>query len=65
MPMLDTLKPALDLGASLSATIQVVLVIVSLWLVLRQLRQNAELAWAANAQALVEMASPCASPSKV
>lgn len=53
MPMLNTLKPALDLGAAL------------LWLVLRQLHQNAELARVANAQALVEMASSCASPSKV
>lgn len=57
MSTLDTLKPVLEACAALSAIIQVVLVIVSLWLVLRQLRQNTELARAANAQALVEHAA--------
>lgn len=53
----DTLKSALELGATVSTIIQAVFVVVSLYLVVKQLRQNTDLAKAANAQALVEHAA--------
>jgi len=53
----DTLKCALELGAAVSTIIQAVFVVVSLYLVVKQLRQNTSLAKAANAQALVEHAA--------
>lgn len=57
MPFFDPLKLTLEQGAALSTIIQAVLVVWSLVLVLRQLRQNTKLAKAANAQALVAHAA--------
>jgi hypothetical protein len=52
----------LDQLAQISTIVQAVLVILSLGLILLQLRQNAELAEAANAQALVEHAGSFNAP---
>lgn len=53
----DALKCGLELGAAASTIVQAVLVIVSLYLVVKQLRQNTSLTKAANAQSLVEHAA--------